>query len=371
MSRLGDATMRKLRKRRILFCGYAPVHFVCFQPINARLSRIPFIDISYFVGQPARSEDTLTTQGTDRILRSFRIPSRRILSLERMRRESFDMVICGFVSGAFPKSDRTRIHLFHGVSFRNMAVRRDILIYDYLFNVGLYQMRLFREHGLIRDGDRRMVPVGFPKLDRMVNGALDRVTILRRLGLSGRRPVILYAPTGQKNNSLETVGEEVIHRLREAGCYDLLIKPHDHPRDKTIDWSKRLLAFEDAHTKVVRDFDIVPSLFVSDLLISDASSVSAEYSLLDRPMVFIDVPQMIAAAQEKGASLDLDTWGRKGGEVAQWPDEVVEAVRWSLAHPNAKSSVRKAMARDMFFYPGHATEKGVEWILNWFAMNSE
>ncbi|MBM2845662.1 MAG: hypothetical protein HW407_974 [Bacteroidetes bacterium] len=363
--------MRKEPKRRILFCGYAPVHFVCFQPINARLSRIPSVDIYYSVGQPPRQEDPPPIQGIERVFRSFRIPNQKILPLERMKRESFDMVICSFVSGVFPRSDRTRIHLFHGISFRNMAVRRDILIYDYLFNVGPYQMRLFQENQLIRKGDLRMVPIGFPKLDRMVDGTLNRSALLRRIGLSGRRPVILYAPTGQRNNSLEIMGEEVIRRLQETRKYDLLIKPHDHPRDKIIDWPKRLLKLEDTHTKIVTDLDIVPSLFVSDLLISDASSVSSEYSLLDRPMVFIDVPQMLAAVQEKGLSLDLDTWGRKGGETARWPDEVVEAVRWSLSHPKAKSAVRQAMAKDMFFHPGHATEKAVEWILNWFSVNHE
>ncbi|MEK9138289.1 MAG: CDP-glycerol glycerophosphotransferase family protein, partial [Bacteroidota bacterium] len=339
-------------------------------PIRARLSKIPSIDIYYSAAQPPKQEEAPPIQGIETVFRSFRIPRERVLTLEQMRRESFDMVICSFVSGVFPRSDQVRIHLFHGISFRNMAVRRDILIYDYMFNVGPYQMRLFQENQLMRKGDPRMVPIGFPKLDCMVNGSLSRRDILRRIGLSGRRPIVLYAPTGQRNNSLEIMGEEVIRRLQETGKYDLLIKPHDHPRDKLIDWPKQLRQFENVHTKVVADLDIVPYLFISDLLITDASSVSSEYSLLDRPMVFIDVPQMLAAVKEKGLSLDLDTWGRKGGETARWPDEVVNAVGWSLAHPKAKSAIRCAMAEDMFFNPGHATEKAVEWILNWFSADS-
>jgi len=261
------------------------------------------------------------------------------------------------------------VHLFHGVSFRNMAVRRDVLIYDFLFNVGPYQMKGFEKSQLLRKGDPRMVPIGFPKLDKMVNGSLNRNAIIKRLGLTGKRPIILYAPTGQKNNSLEIMGEEVIQRLRKTGRYDLLIKTHDHPRDRLTDWPKLLRRFEDAHTKIISDFDVVPYLFVSDLLLTDASSVSNEYALLDRPMVFIDVPQMLESMREKGLLVDLDTWGRKGGVTVRWPDEVVDAVAWSLKHPAAKREIRQAMAKDMFFNPGSATEKAVAWIRNWFLEN--
>ena len=99
-----------------------------------------------------------------------------------------------------------------------------------------------------------------------------------------------------------------------------------------------------------------------DLLITDASSVSSEYSLLDRPMVFLDVPDMIAAVRAKGRAIDLETWGRKGGMTVRWPDEAVDAVRSSLAHPREGSDVRRAMARDLFFNPGGATEAALAWI---------
>ncbi len=347
---------------RILFTGYAPVHFVCFRPIYERVKRLPGVQIFFSGGREGDDPNgpPLTAQ---ELFRPFRLPAERVLSLDAMRRQAFDLVFCGHSSGYFPRQDRERVQIFHGVSFRNMAVRRDVLVYDRLFIVGPYMMRAFRENQLLRRGDPRCVPIGFPKTDRLVDGSLDRSAILRRLGLSGRRPVVLYAPTGQKFNSLETdLGEEVIRRLRDAGRYDVLIKLHDHPRDKSVDWSARLRPVLDRHTKLVRDYDVVPYLYVADLLITDASSVSSEYALLDRPMVFLDVPQLIAAMQAKGVSLDLETWGRKGGVTVRWPDEAVDAVRWSLAHPADKSAVRRAMAADLFFNPGKATAAAVGWV---------
>lgn len=346
---------------RILFAGYAPVHFICFRPIYERLKRMKDVTV-YFTGEREAEDGEGPALTAEQLYRPFRIPSRQILSVDQMRRQKFDLVFCAHVSGFFPREDRARIQIFHGLSFRNMAVRRDVLVYDYLFVTGPYMERVFRQQQLLRASDPRLVPVGFPKVDRLVDGTLDRRAILERLGLSGRRPVLLYAPTGQKHNSLETVGEEVLRRLRATHRYDVLVKLHDHPRDQSVDWPKRLRPMLDAHTKLIRDFDIVPYLYAADLLITDASSVSSEYSLLDRPMVFLDVPELLAAMRAKGRALDLETWGRKGGVTARWPDEAAEAVAWSLAHPRHGSGVRRAMAMDLFFNPGRAAETAVSWI---------
>ena len=349
--------------KRILFTGYAPVHFVCFRPMYERLRLLREVAVFVSGGREPGTDGEGPALTAAELYRSFRIPRGHVLSLVEMRRQRFDMVLCAHVSGYFPQHDRERIQIFHGLSFRNMAVRRDVLVYDHLFVTGPYMMRAFRENQLLRQGDPRCVPVGFPKVDRLVDGSLDRKAILRRLGLSGRRPVVLYAPTGQRMNSLETgVGEEVVRRLRACGRYDVLVKLHDHPRDATVDWARQLRPLFDRHTRLVQDYDVVPYLYVADLLITDASSVSSEYALLDRPMVFLDVPELLAAMRVKGVSLDLETWGRKGGITVRWPDEAVDAVRWSLAHPADRSAVRRAMAADLFFNPGQATATAVEWI---------
>lgn len=348
--------------KRILFAGYAPVHYVCFQPLYERLRRTKGLEVVLSGGRDATPEGgrALTAK---QLYEPFRVAPNSVVPLEKIRGQSFDMVFCAHVSGYFPRDERDRVQLFHGVSFRNMAVRRDVLVYDHLFVVGPYMRRLFTDQQMLRESDPKLVPIGFPKLDRLVDGTLDRRRVLDRLKLSGRRPVVLYAPTGQKDNSLETgVGEAVIDRLRRTGKYDILIKLHDHPRDRATDWPKRLAPLLDAHTKLVHDYDVVPYLHAADLLVTDASSVSNEYALLNRPMVFLDVPQLLAAMGKKGVALDLDTWGRKGGTTVRWPDEAVEAIGWSLAHPRIGSAVRKAMARDLFYNPGRATEHAAQWV---------
>ena len=289
------------------------------------------------------------------------VPETRVRTVEQIADMDVDLLFGANTNLIMPRSVGRRIQLFHGISFRNKAVREENLGCDHYFIVGPYMRRKFAESGLLPEGEPRALPIGFLKTDRLLNGTLDRAALLRQHGFDGSRPVILYAPTGQKHNSMETMGEKVIRSLAATGQYDLLIKLHDHPKDDSINWFERLAPLEDAHTRVAREADVIPLLFLADLLITDASSVSSEYSLLDRPIVFLDVPKLIAKAS-RGGALDLDTWGRKGGLLVERPEEAAKAVADSIENPGRLSAIRQAMAADLFYNPGRATDAAWAWL---------
>lgn len=221
--------------------------------------------------------------------------------------------------------------------------------------------RLLHKTGLVPYGDPRAVEIGFPKTDPLLNGSLSREAILRQYGFTGDRPVVVYAPAGTKGDSMNAMGKQLIKRLRDTHRYDLLVKPHDHAHG-SVDWFERLAPLEDEHIRLVRDPDVVPGLYAADLLISDASSVSNEYALLDRPMVFLDVPDLIQMELERGTRVDLKTWGRKAGPLAGDPGAAVVAAADELANPTRFSSVRRRLAHDMFYNQGAATAAALRWL---------
>jgi len=353
---------------QVLFTGYAPVHVVCFLPLYRHLARTSGVHV-WFAGG-LRTETEAGVQHDARALFApLGIPSERILTVEEIRARDFDLLFAANSKLIDPRSVGKRVQIFHGISFRNRAVRGKNMGCDYYFVVGPYMLRKFREAGLFAEDDPRALPIGFMKTDRLVNGELDRRTLLEHYGFDGSRPVVLYAPTGLEHNSLETMGVEVIERLRASRAFDLLVKLHDHPKDTSVDWRARLAPLEDEHTRVVREFDVIPPLFLADLLITDASSVASEYALLDRPMVFLDVPELIAGAVAKDGSMaDLDCWGRRAGTLVSQPADAVRALEDSLAHPERHAEIRRAMARDLFFHPGRATESAVGWTRERFAL---
>lgn len=356
---------------RVLFTGYAPVHFLCFQPVFQRLSREKNIEVYVSGGLRTKNEALQWEYDEKAMYAPFDIPKERVLSVAQMRDLDFDVIFAANTQLIMPRTVGTRVQIFHGVSFRNKAVREENTHCDHYFIVGPYMHRRFVDAGLFDADDPRAMKIGFPKTDRLLNGTLDRAALLRSHGLSGERPVLLYAPTGQRRNSMEVMGAEVVKKIAATNQFDLLIKLHDHAKDKTFDPYAALKPLENEHTKVVDDLDVIPLLYMADLLISDASSVSSEYSLLDRPMVFLDCPELFAALRaEPGCQMDLETWGRNGGIVVEKPEGVVSAIETSLANPKAKSDIRRAMAKDIFYNPGTSTEAATKWLVEKFSLSS-
>lgn len=348
---------------RVLFSGYAPVHFLCFKPLYERLLRIPGTEVELSGGMRTKSPYAVGGYLYDHELmyRHFDLPEGAVRSVGSLARADYDVLFAANTRRIEPRRVGHRVQIFHGMSFRNRAIRPETDGADHYFLFGPYMKRGFEESGILAPDDPRGVEVGFPKTDRLVDGSLDRAEMLVRHGLTGDRPVVLYAPTGERHNSMETMGEELIAKLGAVDQFDLLVKPHDHPH-ATIDWWDRLAPLESEHVRLVREPDVVLTLSIADLLITDASSVANEYALLDRPIVFIDVPELFELTLRKKARLDLETWGRRGGEVVKDVSEAVEAVEDGLANPGARSDVRRSLVADLFFNPGHATEAAMGWI---------
>ncbi|RMH03739.1 MAG: hypothetical protein D6702_05135 [Planctomycetota bacterium] len=356
--------------RRVLFTGYAPVHFLCFQPIFERLRREPGVEIHVAGGLREKIDGEYVFHPLAMYL-PLGVPSEAILSMDQIAEMDFDLLFAANTKMLKPRSVGACVQVFHGISFRNRAVRKENLGADHFLVAGPYMERKFVEAGLLAQGDPRIVRSGFVKTDRLLNGELDRAQLLRGYGFDGSRPVLLYAPTGQKHCSLDLMGPELVARLKATGKYDIIVKLHDHPHGDDRDWAAEIGALQDQHTILAGSFDVIPLLFLADLLISDASSVSNEYSLLDRPMVFIDVPKLLEkAAKKDGSMMDLATWGRSGGTIVQTAEEAVEAVAAGLAHPERHSEQRRRIAADLFYNPGRATDFAVDWLRREFLQPS-
>lgn len=353
-------------KTSVLFTGYAPVHFVCFRPLYERLARSSEFEVFLSGGLRTEQGEQVLHDSTA-LYRPFDVPADHVLTVEEIQARDFDVLFGANTKLISPRSAGTRVQIFHGISFRNKSVRDENMGCDHYFLIGPYMRRKFVAGGLLGEDDARALSIGFMKTDALRDPRLERLELARRSELDGTRPVLLYAPTGQRHNSLETMGEEVLRRLAASGRYDILVKLHDHPKDRSIDWPARLRPLEDEHLRVARNPDVVPLLCLADLLISDASSVTSEFSLVDRPMVFLDVPQLLKKATKSGA-LDTETWGRRAGVIVENPEEIVAVVDGALADSGRLSPVRQAMAADLFYNPGRATDTAMDWLLRRFRL---
>lgn len=349
--------------KRVLFAGYAPVHFLCFQPVYERLTADPRVEV-YLSGGFRHGPKEARFYSIDGFYDPFDIDRDKVLGLEDAREQDFDVLVCSHLSNAlFPRSSAAKVQIFHGVSFKNLAVREKALRYDTLCLPGNYHAMQYVSNGLVRPGGTRYLITGFPKADRLVSGNLERERCIRRHGLDSTLPTILFAPTGTKGNALESMGAEVIQQLAECNDYNVLIKPHDHPK-RTIDWFRELAPLENERVRLVRDLDVVPYLNAADLLMTDASSVAVEYTLLDRPIVFLDCPRLLDRIRKISPAMDLDTYGRKIGQVVGHTKDLRRTVDDCLTHPERGSEFRREMARDIFHQPGKAASITTDVVLH-------
>jgi CDP-glycerol glycerophosphotransferase (TagB/SpsB family) len=95
----------------------------------------------------------------------------------------------------------------------------------------------------------------------------------------------------------------------------------------------------------------------ADVMITDHSSVGFEYLLLDRPLIRIHVPELIKNTDIEPSYVEL--LARASTSVSNI-DDVVAAVQNSFANPRIGSDERIAVANEMFYKPGTATERAVK-----------
>jgi CDP-glycerol glycerophosphotransferase (TagB/SpsB family) len=111
--------------------------------------------------------------------------------------------------------------------------------------------------------------------------------------------------------------------------------------------------------------DVIPLLRHASVLVSDLSSVTNEFLLCDRPIVYAATARHEKKIRKSGARRfgsddphDLD-WLRAAGEVAANPLEIRQAVVRGLEDPRYRSDLRRERSRVIFYNPGAATAVAV------------
>lgn len=170
--------------------------------------------------------------------------------------------------------------------------RRNSRTWDYLLSQNAYSTKIFRRcfdyHGVI-------LQTGYPRNDVLVacrNNAAraeeEKNRLRDKLGLPRDGKVIVYAPTwrddeanGKNTYSFSTAldYEELLRLLGNE--YTILVKSHYLVKD-----SLDLFRYRGAVRSFDEKCDIADLYLVSDVLVTDYSSVMFDYSLLGRPMIF-------------------------------------------------------------------------------------
>jgi hypothetical protein len=207
----------------------------------------------------------------------------------------------------------------------------------------------------------QVLAAGLPKTDRLI-ATPERAS--RAAGRPGGRPIVCYAPTYERCASLQENGIAIIRalaslpvsvrvRLHHWSAKDPAVHPWVAAETDGIRWPEAIeaLSRELPNVGLATD-DAIECLESADVLVSDASGIAFEFMLLDRPVVFFDVPRLF----ERYGAGGVHAWGRAGGDVVSTTGDLTAAVARALADPGRLRRERRAIVDALLYVPGRATE---------------
>tara|TARA_B100000315_G_scaffold253674_1_gene292986 strand:+ start:504 stop:1793 length:1290 start_codon:yes stop_codon:yes gene_type:complete len=212
--------------------------------------------------------------------------------------------------------------------------------------------------------------IGRPRTDVLFSNKYDRTKTLSSLGLNPGKKTVLYAPTFQKEASLEQCGLDIINIVSSMDI-NLLIRLHhlslalDNPNARIRghggkDWRKILKKIDSENINVrFVEGDSTPYYVSSDLLIGDVSGACYEFLLQNKPVVFIDTPKFFVEHGMGGISY----WGRTSGDIVSNLDDLPNVVRYNLDNYKHKEMERQDLISELVYNLGHATQTAVDTII--------
>lgn len=177
-----------------------------------------------------------------------------------------------------------KVQIFHGLAGEKKGHFKIRHYFDLYLTQGPYFTRRFNRLKR-RHRNFEVMETGWPKLD--VYGKdlhkydQEKADLLSQYQAS---KMVLYAPTFSPSLTSAPYLLHEVKKLASENDYLVLVKFHDLMAPEVISQYKQL-AEENENLVVVEEPNIVKYLLISDLMISDTSSVVYEFLLLDKPVV--------------------------------------------------------------------------------------
>lgn len=183
-------------------------------------------------------------------------------------------------------------------------VKHDTQLTDLMVSNSDFSDRLYRED-FMYNGE--ILRCGSPRIDILVKGSnQEKIEIKSRLGLNNQVKIALYAPTFRDNGRIDVYDidfDAVISSLktRFGGDWVVLIKLHPvmAARQDIFVYSERVINCSEYR-------DIYELMAVSEVLITDYSSVLFEMGLIYKP-VFLYTKDIDEFTKERGLYFELDS----------------------------------------------------------------
>lgn len=272
------------------------------------------------------------------------------------------------IKRSYIKKDIEYIYLFHGFASTHMVLREEALDhYDTIFCSGPVQIKEIRAREAMKGlPEKKLIDTGYGVVEHL------RAAYEQMDHTPHDRPQILIGPSWQKDNIMDSCIDPLLEQLLHRG-YRVILRPHP-------EWLKRYPqkaeAFACRHREEIdsgafefqTDFSSGDTVYQSDLLITDWSTIAMEFSFTTRkPSLFVNTPMKVMNPnyQELGMEpLDITLRDQLGRSVD--PDRLDTAgqiVAELLADTQRYDTEIDGLVHNLMPNFGHSGEIGGTYIL--------
>lgn len=266
------------------------------------------------------------------------------------------------------REEQRYVNTWHGIPWKHMGidVEGDAFTFEnvarnFLQCSDLFLPNKFTAETLLRTQNvqgivgRKPRIIGSPRVDRMLNQTVeDKQGILERIGLSGQRPVVFYAPTWRgRMDERQSNGQDILAVIRTIAAHDVdvIVRAH-YFAGGSLSGSKLPGNVWIPHESI----DTNELLGVTDVLVSDYSSLIFDFAALARPIIK-HVYDLEKYTFERGLYFDVnDVPGAVSNDLAQLNDQLRKCLE---ADPESFGWEDKATAYLWAGEDGHATERAI------------
>lgn len=272
-----------------------------------------------------------------------------------------------YLKRSYVRKDIEYVYVPHGMASQILTIHKGGCDhFDTAFCAGQHHIDEMREmEEMYGTRKKNLVPVGYGLLDDLI------AAYAQQEHGAHERPIVLIAPSWQKDNILDTCIDGLIRSLLAEG-FRVVVRPHPE-YVKRFRAQANALRERWAHVDAERlsmemDFTSNVTIFTADTVVTDWSGIAYEFSFATlKKTLYIDTPMKVSNPDFyrcKTPPFDLNIRDRIG--VRLKPEEVEKAgatVRAMLAGQRENEETLRAIRDESVFHIGHSGEYAGKYLL--------
>lgn len=236
------------------------------------------------------------------------------------------------------------VFLYHGLVFKLLPIGKMLRDYD----LGFVTSEFFKQYYSKESGTPHKLRItGYPRTDPLINKNWDRKEIIKEINIPFGKKNILYVPTYghyHKDFLLRNIEKNFkdVKEFCKRNNSNFLIRMHPAWYKRNPEKCRKLMN-KIKESKDVYDLstekylDVQRILYITDVLITDWSSIANYFILLNRPIIFIDVKLPLKELTLKPED--------RAGYIARNRQDFFEKLQQSLDHPKLFEEKRRTVVK--------------------------